>query len=87
MSIVTKTTWAKIDFNNRNIFPVKEETFVAAASDVINKLWEKLGDKLWSYMEYKDNGDIEISYPCFDENGKYTEKEMTWLIKEEENED
>ena len=82
MSTIVKTTWAKVDFNNRNIFPVKEEIFSAKTEDIFNDLWKELGDKLWSCVEYKDNGDIEISYPCFDENDKYTGEEMVWLIKE-----
>lgn len=82
MSIVTKTTWATTEINNRNLHKVKEEKFEAATSDVINKLYLEMGDMLWSYIEYKSNGDIEIQYPVFDEGGKYTGKEIELLIKE-----
>ena len=82
MSIVTKTTWATTEINDRNLHKVKEEKFEAATSDVINKLYLEMGDMLWSYIEYKSNGDIEIQYPVFDEGGKYTRKEIELLIKE-----
>lgn len=82
MSIVTKTTWAATEINDRNLHKVKEEKFDAVASDVINKLYLEMGDMLWSYIEYKSNGDIEIQYPVFDEGGKYTGKEIELLIKE-----
>ena len=84
MSIVTKTTWAKTEINDRNFHKVKEEKFETAASDVINKLYLEIGDRLWSCIEYKNNGDIEINYPCFDKNGKYTGEEIEWLIEENE---
>ena len=81
MRIVTKKTWAKTEINDRNLHKGKEEKFEAAASDVINKLYLEMGDTLWSYVEYNDNGDIEINYPCFDKNGKYTGEEIEWFIK------
>lgn len=81
MSIVTKVTWAATEINNRNLHKVNEEKFEAAASDIINKLYLEIGDRLWSYVEYNDNGDIEINYPCFDKNGKYTREEIEWFIK------
>ena len=84
MSIVTKITWATTEINDRNLHKVKEEKFEAAASDVINKLYLEMGDTLWSYVEYNDNGDIEINYPCFDKNGKYTGEEIEWFIEENE---
>ena len=84
MSIVTKTTWATTEINDRNLHKVKEEKFEAATSDIINKLYLEIGDTLWSYVEYNDNGDIEINYPVFDESGKYTGKEIEWLIEENE---
>ena len=83
MSIVTKITWATTEINDRNLHKVNEEKFEAAVtSDVINKLYLEIGDRLWSYVEYNDNGDIEINYPCFDKNGKYIGAEIQWLIKE-----
>ena len=82
MSIVTKTTWATTEINDRNLHKVKEEKFEATASDVINKLYLEMGDMLWSYIEYKSNGDIEIQYPVFDEGGKYTGEEIELLIEE-----
>lgn len=81
MSIITKTTWATTEINDRNLHKVNEEKFEAAASDIINKLYLEIGDRLWSYVEYNDNGDIEINYPCFDENGKYTGEEIEVFIK------
>ena len=74
MSIVTKTTWATTEINDRNLHKVKEEKFEAAASDIINKL----------YLEYRPNGTMEIQYPIFDDNGKYTGEEIEWLIEENE---
>ena len=82
MSIITKTTWATTKINDRNLHKVNEEKFEAAASDIINKLYLEIGDRLWSYVEYNDNGDIEINYPCFDKNDKYTGEEIELLIKE-----
>lgn len=82
MSIITKITWAATEINDRNLHKVNEEKFEAAASDIINKLYLEIGDRLWSCIEYNDNGDIEINYPCFDEKGKYTGEEIEWLIKE-----
>lgn len=82
MSIVTKITWAATEFNDRNLHKVKEEKFEAAASDIINKLYLELGDRLWSCIEHDGNGNMEINYPCFDENDKYTGEEIEWLIKE-----
>ena len=82
MSIVTKITCAATEINDRNLHKVNEEKFEAAASDIINKLYLEIGDRLWSCIEYKNNGDIEINYPCFDKNGKYTSEEIEWLIKE-----
>lgn len=84
MSIVTKITWAATKINDRNLHKVNEEKFEAATSDVINKLYLEIGDRLWSYVEYNDNGDIEINYPCFDEGGKYTGEEIEWLIEDNE---
>ena len=85
MSIVTKITWATTEINDRNLHKVNEEKFEATTtSDVINKLYLEIGDRLWSYVEYNDNGDIEINYPCFDKNGKYTGKEIEWFIEENE---
>ena len=84
MSIVTKTTWATTEINDRNLHKVKEEKFEAAASDVINKLYLEMDDMLWSYIEYKSNGDIEIQYPVFDEGGKYTGEEIEWMIEDNE---
>lgn len=81
MSIITKTTWATTEINNRNLHKVNEEKFEAAASDIINKLYLEIGDRLWSYVEYNGNGDIEINYPCFDKNGKYTGEEIEVFIK------
>ena len=82
MSIITKTIWATTEINDRNLHKVKEEKFEAAASDVINKLYLEMGDMLWSYIEYKLNGDIEIQYPVFDEGSKYTGEKIELLIKE-----
>ena len=82
MSIITKTIWATTEINDRNLHKVKEEKFEAAASDIINKLYLEMGDMLWSYIEYKLNGDIEIQYPVFDEGGKYTGEKIELLIKE-----
>ena len=84
MSIITKATWATTKINDRNLHKVKEEKFEAAASDIINKLYLEMGDRLWSYIEYKLNGDIEIQYPIFDDNGKYTGEEIEWPIEENE---
>ena len=42
MSTIVKTTWAKADFNNRNIFPVKEEIFSAKTEDIFNDLWRDI---------------------------------------------
>ena len=81
MSIITKTTWATTKINDRNLHKVNEEKFEAATSDVINKLYLEIGDRLWSCIEYKNNGDIEINYLCFDKNGKYTGEEIEWFIK------
>lgn len=81
MSIVTKITCAATEINDRNLHKVNEEKFEAAASDIINKLYLEIGDRLWSYVKYNDNGDIEINYPCFDKNGKYTGEEIEWFIK------
>lgn len=82
MSIVTKTTWAATELNDRNLHKVKEEKFEAAASDIINKLYLEIGDRLWSCIERDDNGNMKINYPCFDESNKYTGEEIEWLIKE-----
>lgn len=85
MSIVTKITWAATKINDRNLHKVNEEKFEAATtSDVINKLYLEIGDRLWSSVEYNDNGDIKIDYPCFDKNGKYIGEEIEWLIEENE---
>ena len=84
MSIITKTTWAKTEINDRNLHKVKEEKFEAATSDVINKLYLEIGDRLWSCLEYSSNGNVEIMYPVFDDNGKYTGEEIEWLIEENE---
>ena len=84
MSIITKTTWATTEINDRNLHKVKEEKFEAATSDIINKLYLEMGDRLWSYIEYKSNGNVEIQYPVFDECGKYTGEEIEWLIEENE---
>lgn len=82
MSIVTKTTWAATELNDRNLHKVNEEKFEAAASDIINKLYLEIGDRLWFCIEHDDNGNMEINYPCFDENDKYTGEEIEFLIKE-----
>lgn len=84
MSIVTKTTWAATEFNDRNLHKVKEEKFEAATSDIINKLYLELGDRLWSCIKYSSKGNVEIQYPVFDEGGKYTGEEIEWLIEENE---
>ena len=84
MSIVTKTTWATTEINDRNLHKVKEEKFEAATSDIINKLYLELGELLWFYLEYKSNGNMEIQYPIFDDNGKYTGEEIEWLIEDNE---
>ena len=74
MSIVTKITWATTEINDRNLHKVKEEKFEAVTADIINKL----------YLEYRPNGTMEIQYPIFDDNGKYTGEEIEWLIEENE---
>jgi hypothetical protein len=84
MSIVTKITWATTEINDRNLHKVKEEKFEAATADIINKLYLELGELLWFYLEYKSNGTMEIQYPVFDDNGKYTGEEIEWLIEESE---
>ena len=84
MSIVTKITWATTEINDRNLHKVKEEKFEAATSDIINKLYLEIGDRLWSCLEYNANGNAEIQYPVFDECGKYTGEEIEWLIEENE---
>lgn len=84
MSIVTKITWATTEINNRNLHKVKEEKFEAAASDIINKLYLEIGDRLWSCLKYSSNENVEIQYPIFDEGGKYTGEEIEWLIEESE---
>ena len=84
MSIVTKITWATTEINDRNLHKVNEEKFEAATSDVINKLYLEIGDRLWSCLEYSSNGNVEIQYPVFDDNGKYTGKEIEWLIEDNE---
>lgn len=84
MSIVTKTTWATTEINDRNLHKVKEEKFEAATSDIINKLYLEMGDTLWSCIKYSSNGTMEIQYPIFDDNGKYTGEEIEWLIEESE---
>lgn len=81
MSIITKTTWATTEINDRNLHKVKEEKFEAAASDIINKLYLEMGDRLWSCLEYNSNGNTKIQYPVFDKNGKYTGEEIEWFIK------
>lgn len=43
MSIITKTTWATTEINDRNLHKVKEEKFEAATSDIINKLYLEMG--------------------------------------------
>lgn len=82
MSIITKTTWATTEINDRNLHKVKEEKFEAAASDIINKLYLEIGDRLWYCLEYNSNGNAEIQYPVFNEGGKYTGEEIEWLIEE-----
>ena len=84
MSIITKITWATTEINDRNLHKVKEEKFEAATADIINKLYLELGELLWFYLEYKSNGTMEIQYPIFDDNGKYTGEEIEWLIEESE---
>ena len=84
MSIITKTTWATTEINDRNLHKVKEEKFEAATSDIINKLYLEMGDMLWFYLKYSSNGNAEIQYPIFDDNGKYTGEEIEWLIEENE---
>lgn len=84
MSIVTKITWATTEINDRNLHKVNEERFEAATSDIINKLYLELGELLWFYLEYKSNGTMEIQYPIFNDNGKYTGEEIEWLIEESE---
>ena len=84
MTIVTKITWATTEINDRNLHKVKEEKFEAATADIINKLYLELGELLWFYLEYKSNGTMEIQYPIFDDNGKYTGEEIEWLIEENE---
>lgn len=84
MSIITKTTWATTEINDRNLHKVKEEKFEAATSDIINKLYLEMGDTLWSCIKYSSNGNVEIQYPIFDEGGKYTGEEIEWLIEENE---
>ena len=84
MSIVTKITWAATEIKDRNQHKVNEEKFEAAASDIINKLYLEIGDRLWSCIEHDDNGNMEINYPCFDKNWKYTGDEIEWFIKEAE---
>ena len=84
MSIITKITWATTEINDRNLHKVKEEKFEAAASDIINKLYLEIGDRLWSCLEYNSSGNTEIQYPVFDEGGKYTGEEIEWLIEESE---
>ena len=84
MSLITKTTWATTEINDRNLHKVNEEKFEAAASDIINKLYLEIGDRLWSCLEYSSNGNAEIQYPVFDEDGKYTGEEIEWLIEENE---
>ena len=84
MSIVTKTTWATTEINDRNLHKVKEEKFEAATSDIINKLYLELGDMLWSCLKYSSNGNVEIQYPVFDDGGKYTGEEIEWLIEDNE---
>ena len=84
MSIVTKITWATTEINDRNLHKVKEEKFEAETADIINKLYLELGELLWFYLEYKSNGTMEIQYPIFNDNGKYTGEEIEWLIEESE---
>ena len=84
MSIITKITWATTEINDRNLHKVKEEKFEAATSDIINKLYLEIGDRLWSCLKYSSNGDVEIQYPVFDEGGKYTGEEIELLIEENE---
>ena len=84
MSIITKTTWATTEINDRNLHKVKEKKFEAETADIINKLYLELGELLWFYLEYKSNGTMEIQYPIFDDNGKYTGEEIEWLIEENE---
>ena len=84
MSIVTKITWATTEINDRNLHKVKEEKFEAETADIINKLYLELGELLWFYLEYIPNGNMEIQYPIFDDNGKYTGEEIEWLIEENE---
>ena len=84
MSIVTKITWATTEINDRNLHKVKEEKFEAATSDIINKLYLKMGDMFWSCIKYSSNGNVEIQYPIFDDNGKYTGEEIEWLIEDNE---
>ena len=84
MSIITKTTWATTEINDRNLHKVKEEKFEAVTSDIINKLYLEMGDRLWSCLKYSSNGNVEIQYPVFDEGGKYTGEEIEWLIEENE---
>ena len=81
MSIVTKITWATTEINDRNLHKVKEEKFEAATADMINKLYLELGELLWFYLEYRPNGTMEIQYPIFNDNGKYTGEEIEWLIE------
>ena len=82
MSSITKITWAATNINDRNLHKVKEEKFEAATSDIINKLYLEMDDRLWSYIKYDVNGDVRIYYPVFDKNSKYTGEEIEWLIEE-----
>lgn len=84
MSIITKITWATTEINDRNLHKVKEEKFEAATSDIINKLYLEIGDRLWSCLKYSSNGNVEIQYPVFGDGGKYTGEETEWLIEENE---
>lgn len=83
MSKVLKITYGRVDLMNRNLQEIKREEFNMPTEEVIERLFNELGDSLWNYMEYKEGNIIDISYPCFDNEGKYTEEEITWLIEED----
>ena len=49
MSLITKTTWATTEINDRNLHKVKEEKFEAAAEEFLNELAHSYSDSRASF--------------------------------------